>query len=200
MTRFQPLTDPHFPPKHRINLSSHLLCKPHTISACFLSLYKISFWISPRPSRNAFVVPLICQKSRKTLYPKVRCIFMEYRNSVPIFLDLTRILCVILDPATASSSPQSNPVYRSRVRTEPTNATAPQFAAALWSRLEIMIEEMADCCVKVRALNIFFIMSCAGETSRQACARRLGAWIVRLSEWALRFYSPTHENVCATSA
>ena len=45
------------------------------------------------------------------------------------------------------SSPQ---MYRSRIRTEPTNVTAPQFAAALWTRLEAMFQEMADCCIKVR--------------------------------------------------
>ncbi|KAF9467272.1 Golgi transport complex subunit 5-domain-containing protein [Collybia nuda] len=53
----------------------------------------------------------------------------------------------------ASSSTQSNPVYRSRVRTEPTSVTAPQFTAALWSRLEGMVGEMADCCVKVYVLE-----------------------------------------------
>ncbi|KAF5385847.1 hypothetical protein D9615_002395 [Tricholomella constricta] len=50
--------------------------------------------------------------------------------------------------SAAASSPQSPPTYRSRVRTEPTNVTAPQFTAALWSRLEVMIEDMADCCIK----------------------------------------------------
>ncbi|GLB37263.1 putative golgi transport complex subunit 5 [Lyophyllum shimeji] len=55
--------------------------------------------------------------------------------------------------SAAASSPQSPPTYRSRVRTEPTNVTAPQFAAALWSRLEVMIEDMADCCIKVYTLE-----------------------------------------------
>ncbi|TEB37536.1 hypothetical protein FA13DRAFT_1786654 [Coprinellus micaceus] len=32
---------------------------------------------------------------------------------------------------------------------EPTNVTAPQFAAALWGRLEAMFDEMAECCIKV---------------------------------------------------
>lgn len=40
-------------------------------------------------------------------------------------------------------------LYKSRVRTEPTSVTAPQFAAALWTRLESLVEEMAGCCVKV---------------------------------------------------
>ncbi|KAL0956119.1 hypothetical protein HGRIS_002286 [Hohenbuehelia grisea] len=56
--------------------------------------------------------------------------------------------------ATASNASQSPPtMYRSRVRTEPTNITAPQFTAALWSRLENMIEEMAGCCIKVYTLE-----------------------------------------------
>jgi hypothetical protein len=41
-------------------------------------------------------------------------------------------------------------VYRSRVRTEPTNITTVQWATALWARLEVMIEDMARCCIKAR--------------------------------------------------
>jgi hypothetical protein len=55
-----------------------------------------------------------------------------------------------LPEPTAISSPQVPQTYRSRVRTEPTNATAPQWSAALWARLETMFQEMADCCIKVR--------------------------------------------------
>ncbi|KAI5123858.1 hypothetical protein M0805_005675 [Coniferiporia weirii] len=44
-------------------------------------------------------------------------------------------------------------LYRSRVRTEPTNVTAPQWTAALWARLETLIEELADCCIKVYTLE-----------------------------------------------
>ena len=44
-------------------------------------------------------------------------------------------------------------MYKSRVRTEPTNVTAPQYAAALWSSLEALVEEMTSCCVKVYALE-----------------------------------------------
>ncbi|KIK94986.1 hypothetical protein PAXRUDRAFT_827467 [Paxillus rubicundulus Ve08.2h10] len=44
-------------------------------------------------------------------------------------------------------------LYKSRVRIEPTNTTAPQFAAALWSRLESLVEGMAGCCIKVYTLE-----------------------------------------------
>ena len=39
------------------------------------------------------------------------------------------------------------------MRTEPTNVTAPQWTAALWGSLESLIEEMADCCIKVYTLE-----------------------------------------------
>ena len=39
--------------------------------------------------------------------------------------------------------------YRSRVRTEPTSATVPQYTTALWVRLESMFEEMTSCCTRV---------------------------------------------------
>ncbi|KAG6832503.1 hypothetical protein H0H87_001428 [Tephrocybe sp. NHM501043] len=67
--------------------------------------------------------------------------------------DLAKISKEALAKDTAASSPQSPPTYRSRVRTEPTNVTAPQFTATLWSRLEVMIEDMADCCIKVYTLE-----------------------------------------------
>ncbi|KAG6920111.1 hypothetical protein DXG01_010179 [Tephrocybe rancida] len=66
--------------------------------------------------------------------------------------DLAKISKEALAKDTATS-PQSPPTYRSRVRTEPTNVTAPHFTATLWSRLEVMIEDMADCCIKVYTLE-----------------------------------------------
>ncbi|KIJ39463.1 hypothetical protein M422DRAFT_210357 [Sphaerobolus stellatus SS14] len=44
-------------------------------------------------------------------------------------------------------------IYKSRVRTEPTNVTAPQWSTAMWSRLEILIEDLSSCCIKVYALE-----------------------------------------------
>ncbi|KAF5326012.1 hypothetical protein D9611_000129 [Ephemerocybe angulata] len=64
--------------------------------------------------------------------------------------DLSKISKEALSKEPASNSSQS---YRSRVRTEPTNVTAPQWAAALWGRLEAMFDEMAECCIKVYALE-----------------------------------------------
>lgn len=61
------------------------------------------------------------------------------------------IICHISDLSwfTDASSTPSSMLYRSRLRTEPTNVTAPQWTAALWSSLESLVEEMADCCIKV---------------------------------------------------
>ncbi|KAJ7647511.1 hypothetical protein FB45DRAFT_893628 [Roridomyces roridus] len=59
------------------------------------------------------------------------------------------------DASTKDSAPNppSPTLYKSRVRTEPTSYTAPQWTAALWARLENMVEEMADCCIKVYTLE-----------------------------------------------
>lgn len=51
-------------------------------------------------------------------------------------------------PASGTSG-TSSMFYKSRARTEPTNANLPHFQAALWSRLESVIEDMAGCCIKV---------------------------------------------------
>ncbi|KIM45140.1 hypothetical protein M413DRAFT_441814 [Hebeloma cylindrosporum] len=60
------------------------------------------------------------------------------------------------DASSQEPVPSNSPhmqMYRSRVRTEPTSVTAPQWSAALWTRLEAMFQEMADCCIKVYALE-----------------------------------------------
>ncbi|KAI8992858.1 Golgi transport complex subunit 5-domain-containing protein [Trametes punicea] len=65
--------------------------------------------------------------------------------------DLTRISKDIM--AKDSASIGQGLLYKSRVRTEPTSVTAPQWTAALWGSLESLIEEMADCCIKVYTLE-----------------------------------------------
>ncbi|KAJ6558556.1 Golgi transport complex subunit 5-domain-containing protein [Mycena vulgaris] len=67
--------------------------------------------------------------------------------------DLSKISRDASSKDAAPNSPQSPTSYKSRVRTEPTTFTAPQWTAALWARLENMVEEMADCCVKVYTLE-----------------------------------------------
>ncbi|KAJ7497111.1 Golgi transport complex subunit 5-domain-containing protein [Mycena latifolia] len=67
--------------------------------------------------------------------------------------DLSKISRDASSKDPAPNSPQSPTLYKSRVRTEPTTYTAPQWTAALWARLENMVEEMADCCVKVYTLE-----------------------------------------------
>ncbi|KAF7315340.1 ACT domain-containing protein [Mycena indigotica] len=67
--------------------------------------------------------------------------------------DLSKISRDASSKDSAPNAPQSPTSYKSRVRTEPTTYTAPQWAAALWTRLESMIDDMADCCVKVYTLE-----------------------------------------------
>ncbi|PBK73713.1 hypothetical protein ARMSODRAFT_952819 [Armillaria solidipes] len=63
--------------------------------------------------------------------------------------DLSKVSKEILSKDSAPSPT----LYKSRVRTEPTNLTAPQWTAALWARLEVMVQDMAECCVKVYTLE-----------------------------------------------
>jgi hypothetical protein len=48
------------------------------------------------------------------------------------------------------SAAASNLLYKSRVRTEPTNVTAPQWTSAIWTRMEGMIGDLSEACIKVR--------------------------------------------------
>ena len=50
---------------------------------------------------------------------------------------------------TDSANTSHGLLYRSRVRTEPTNVTLPQWTSALWTRLESLMEEVAGGCIKV---------------------------------------------------
>lgn len=43
----------------------------------------------------------------------------------------------------------SSVFYKSRARTEPTSSNLPHFQAALWHKLDGLIEDMAGCCIKV---------------------------------------------------
>ncbi|KAH7335890.1 Golgi transport complex subunit 5-domain-containing protein [Rhizoctonia solani] len=82
-----------------------------------------------------------------------------------LLLDLTEAVDVRIKSAfdvsriakeISGSDPAPQPtglMYRSRLRTAPTNLTAPQWTNALWARLEQMIEEMAGCCIKVYNLE-----------------------------------------------
>ncbi|KAG1765762.1 Golgi transport complex subunit 5-domain-containing protein [Suillus occidentalis] len=65
--------------------------------------------------------------------------------------DLSRISKEVVSKENVPSS--QGLLYKSRVRTEPTNITAPQWTAALWARLESLVEEMAACCIKVYTLE-----------------------------------------------
>ncbi|KAL4267054.1 Conserved oligomeric Golgi complex subunit 5 [Pleurotus pulmonarius] len=67
--------------------------------------------------------------------------------------DLSRISKEVSKEPMSNNAQSPPTLYRSRVRTEPTNLTVPQYTAALWSRLENMIEEMAGCCDKVYTLE-----------------------------------------------
>ncbi|KAH9991771.1 Golgi transport complex subunit 5-domain-containing protein [Russula vinacea] len=57
-----------------------------------------------------------------------------------------------LNPKDPTSSSMGL-AYKSRVRQEPTNVTAPQWGHALWARLTALIEDMAGACVKVYTLE-----------------------------------------------
>ncbi|PFH52012.1 hypothetical protein AMATHDRAFT_2501 [Amanita thiersii Skay4041] len=48
---------------------------------------------------------------------------------------------------------QTSSTYKSRIRTEPTNVTAAQWASTLWGKLEIMLEGLTECCTKVYLLE-----------------------------------------------
>ena len=94
------------------------------------------------PSKVAYALRSTSPGYQKTSWPKV-----PKRYSV-----LNNLVSPVL-PRTESTSIGQGLLYKSRVRTEPTSVTAPQWTAALWGSLESLIEEMADCCVKVYTLE-----------------------------------------------
>ncbi|KAF8736157.1 hypothetical protein AX14_000796 [Amanita brunnescens Koide BX004] len=53
----------------------------------------------------------------------------------------------------AASTVQPSSAYKSRIRTEPTNITAPQWTTMLWDRLDTLLEELTDCCIKIYTLE-----------------------------------------------
>lgn len=77
-------------------------------------------------------------------WPRVRLIL----STAPPMRQLLTSVCA-LEPTSIGQGL----LYKSRVRTEPTSVTAPQWTAALWGSLESLIEEMSDCCIKVYTLE-----------------------------------------------
>ena len=94
------------------------------------------------PSKVAYALRSTSPGYRKTSWLKVPKRYSVLNNLVsPV------------PPRTESTSIGQGLLYKSRVRTEPTSVTAPQWTTALWGSLESLIEEMADCCVKVYTLE-----------------------------------------------
>lgn len=54
------------------------------------------------------------------------------------------------------SAAASNLLYKSRVRTEPTSLTAPQWTNAFWTRLEGMIGDLGEACIKVSIASVSY--------------------------------------------
>ncbi|VDC03616.1 unnamed protein product [Peniophora sp. CBMAI 1063] len=65
--------------------------------------------------------------------------------------DVSRISKELLAKDTAP--PSTGVAYKSRIRTEPTSLTAPQWTNALWARLASLIEDMTGACIKVYILE-----------------------------------------------
>ena len=69
--------------------------------------------------------------------------------------DVSRISKELL--AKDSAPPSTGVAYKSRIRTEPTSLTAPQWTNALWARLASLIEDMTGACIKVQAFWRYYL-------------------------------------------
>lgn len=128
----------------RINHYLHHPFKRRLISEFSRNWSNLSFLTYLKLWRIASGARLISPKYPEMRRPKVGLFLSVYSA---LLRHISLLTCSWTDPAP--NSPQSPTSYKSRVRTEPTTYTAPQWTAALWARLENMVEEMADCCVKV---------------------------------------------------
>ncbi|KAG2055186.1 hypothetical protein BDR06DRAFT_1020429 [Suillus hirtellus] len=99
---------------------------------------------SLQTAHNLCILPTLVQALSKDL-----CDAVEER--IRSTFDLS---CISKELVSKENIPSSQGLsYKSRVRTEPTNITAPQWTGALWARLESLVEEMAACCIKVYTLE-----------------------------------------------
>ncbi|KAJ3572397.1 hypothetical protein NP233_g3110 [Leucocoprinus birnbaumii] len=97
---------------------------------------------------NLRVLPTLVQRLLSDLSQAVE-------ERIQSAFDLSRISkdALATESGASPNLSQSPAAYRSRVRTEPTSATVPQYTAALWARLEAMFEEMTECCTRVYTLE-----------------------------------------------
>ena len=132
-------------PLHRTSHFSPLHFRLRTTSACCRTSYKTSS-LTFRPRwKPGSKLRSTCHRYLKSLTQKV-----IFSCSFPCFWKLS---CYLVDPASSSAGL----AYKSRIRQEPTNVTAPQWANALWNRLSSLIEDMAGACVKVCFFFIYFL-------------------------------------------
>ncbi|TFY76638.1 hypothetical protein EWM64_g7374 [Hericium alpestre] len=66
-------------------------------------------------------------------------------SRIRVAFDVSRISKELLSKDT---TPSQGLAYKSRVRMEPTNLTAPQWTNALWTRLTALVEDMTGACIK----------------------------------------------------
>ncbi|PCH43557.1 hypothetical protein WOLCODRAFT_164540 [Wolfiporia cocos MD-104 SS10] len=99
---------------------------------------------SLQTAHNLRVLPALVQELVMDLADAVE-------SRIRYAFDMSRISKDVLTKESSTTS--QGLMYKSRVRTEPTNVTAPQYAAALWTSFESLVEEMTGCCIKVYALE-----------------------------------------------
>lgn len=66
---------------------------------------------------------------------------------------LTPLCSVIAPLTTVETSSAMRFTSRARPSTEPTSATQPQWVAVLWTRLGRVVDDVANCCIKVYTLE-----------------------------------------------
>ncbi|KAF8659226.1 hypothetical protein AX16_001886 [Volvariella volvacea WC 439] len=99
--------------------------------------------------QTAYNLRLLPELVQRLLQDLTQAIEDRIRNS----FDVSKISKEVLSKDPSAASSQSSTMYKSRVRTEPTPHNAPQYSAALWTRLESLVEDLADCCIKVYTLE-----------------------------------------------
>lgn len=85
------------------------------------------------------------------------------------------------EPVQQLNNPASSVFYKSRARTEPTSSNLVHFQAALWSRLEGLIEDMAGCCIKVYVLERVLVLK--RDSARQRSFLDEALTVRRLNFW-----------------
>jgi conserved oligomeric Golgi complex subunit 5 len=129
-----------------LNLTSASVMQNQTLLASSL---QTAFNLGVLPSLVQNLVTNICRETEEQIRGAFDLMKVSKSNSEVFFIHCYSNSNISFLSAVGSPiGGTSQTTYKSRIRVEPNNTTAPQWAVSLWQQLATMMEELSQRCIK----------------------------------------------------